>query len=449
MMLAISKLDAPYAGLAIVREACTPESLAEFAWDLFEAWLAAGAPSKESWAFAALGLLGNDETARRLAPRIREWPGASQHQRAVTGLDLLAAIGSDVALMHLNGIAGKVKFKALQDRAKEKIAVVAEARGFTPAELSDRLVPDLGLDERGSLALDFGPRQFFIGFDETLKPFVKDAQGVRLKDLPKPIRSDDEALSAAATDRFKQLKKDAKAIASLQVTRLEMSMIDRRRWTAADFRLFFLEHPLMRHLAARLVWGLYDAQDVLTGAFRVAEDWTLADGDDAEFTLPADARIGLVHVIEMPAAMQAAFGQLLADYEILQPFKQLGRETYVLTPQEKAVAKIDRYATKTIATGSVMGLVNRGWERGDAQDGGWVGWFTKPVGDALEVQMELDPGTVVGDMSYEPRQRIPNLVLRRAGSWNDDGLEHFDQLHPILASEVLRDADLLAPFVDK
>jgi len=350
--------------------------------------------------------------------------------------------------MHLNGIAGKVKFKALQDRAKEKIAAVAEARGFTTAELSDRLVPDLGLDERGTLALDFGPRQFFIGFDETLKPFVKDAQGVRLKDLPKPIRTDDAALSAAATDRFKQLKKDAKAIASLQVTRLEMSMVDRRRWTATDFRLFFLEHPLMRHLAARLVWGVYDAGDGLTGAFRIAEDWTLADADDAQFELPADARVGLVHVIEMPVALQAAFGQILADYEILQPFKQLGRETYALTPQEQAAAKIDRYAAKTIATGSVMGLVNRGWERGDAQDGGWVGWFSKRVGDGLEVHMELDPGTVVGDVSYEPKQRIPHLVLRKAGSWDNDGLRTFASLHPILASEVLRDADLLAPFVD-
>ena len=447
-MLAISKLDAPYPGLAVVKEACTPQSLGEFAWDVFEAWSAGGAPSKESWAFTGLGLLGDDETARRLAPRIREWPGQSQHQRAVTGLDLLAAIGSDVALMHLNGIAGKVKFKALQDRARDKIAAVAEARGFTAAELSDRLVPDLGLDERGTLALDFGPRQFFIRFDETLKPFVKDAQGVRLKDLPKPIRTDDAALSAAATDRFKQMKKDAKAIASLQVTRLEMSMVDRRRWTATDFRLFFLEHPLMRHLAARLVWGVYDANGALAGAFRVAEDWTLADADDAPFDLPADAGIGLVHVIEMPAALQAAFGQVFADYEILQPFKQLGRETYALTAQEQAAARIDRYAARTIATGSVMGLVNRGWERGDAQDAGWVGWFTKRVGDGLEVQMELDPGTVVGDMSYEPKQRIPNLVLRKAGSWNDEGLQAFASLHPIVASEVLRDADLLAPFVD-
>lgn len=444
-MLAISKLEAPYPGLAIVKEVCAPASLAEFAWDLFEAWMAAAAPSKDSWAFAALGLLGDDETARRLAPRIREWPGESAHLRAVTGLDLLAAIGSDVALMHLNGIASKVKFKALQDRAKEKIAAVAEARGFTAAELADRLVPDLGLDEQGTLVLDFGPRQFFVGFDETLKPFVKDAQGVRLKDLPKSIKSDDAALAEAATNRFKQLKKDAKAMASLQVTRLEMSMIERRRWTATDFKLFFLEHPLTRHLAARLVWGVYDANGALASGFRIAEDWTLADAEDSQTELPDDASVGIVHVIEMPPAMQAAFGQIFADYEILQPFKQLGRETYTLTPEEMKSSEIKRFEHKTVATGSVMGLINRGWERGQAQDAGWVGWFSKRVADGLQVDLELDPGTIVGDISYEPKQRIPQIVLRHTGTWGIQGHANFECLDPITASEVLRDADLLAP----
>jgi predicted DNA-binding WGR domain protein len=443
-MLAISRLEAPYAGLNIVRDACTPASLAAFAWDLFEAWMAAGSPSKEGWAFTALGLLGDDETARRLAPRIREWPGESAHQRAVSGLDLLAAIGTDVALMHLNGIAGKVKFKALQDRAREKINAVAEARGLSAAELADRLVPDLGLDEQGTLTLDFGPRRFFVGFDETLKPFVKDAQGARLKDLPKPLKSDDTALAEAATERYKQMKKDAKAVASLQVVRLEQGMVERRRWPAADFRLFFLQHPLMRHLAARLVWGVYE-QGQLTGGFRVAEDWTLADAQDVQYVLPESATVGIAHVLEMPAALQAAFGQVLADYEILQPFRQLGRETYALTPEELQASEIKRFASKQVASGSVMGLINRGWERGQAQDAGWVGWFTRRVGDGLTAQLDLDPGLSIGDPSYEPKQRLAGIVLRKTGTWDTDGLVHFERLDPIIASELLRDVALLAP----
>lgn len=443
-MLTISKLEAPYPGIQIVRETCTPASLAEFAWDLFEAWLAAGGPSKEGWAFQALGLFGNDETARRLTPRIREWPGEAAHARAVSGLDILAAIGTDASLMHLNAIASKVKFKGLQDKAREKIDAIAEARGLTAAELADRLVPDLGFDENGRFALDFGPRQFYASVDETLKPFVRDAQGTRLKDLPKPNKSDDAKLSEEATGRYKQLKKDAKSIASVQLIRLELAMIARRRWSAADFKLFFLDHPLTRHLTARLVWGVYSDGKMIS-AFRVAEDWTLADEQDSLYQLPDDASVGIAHVLEMPQPLQSAFGQIFADYEILQPFRQLGRETYALTDDEKRATTLTRFKDKVVATGSVMGLINRGWERGAAQDAGWVGHFSKPIDDHYEVQIELDPGTVVGDVSYEPKQRIPNVMLRRSGSWDQQGLVKFDQLDAVIASEVLRDLELMAP----
>ena len=481
-MLAISELDAPYAGLAIVRDVCTPDSLAAFAWSLFEAWSAEGAPPKDGWAFRALGLLGNDDTAHRLTPLIREWPNAGQHQRAVVGLDLLATIGSDAALMHLHGIASKAKNKPLQLRAQEKIQRVAETRGLTAPELADRLVPDLGLDDHGLLRLDFGPRAFTVAFDEALKPFVRDAAGVRLKDLPKPLKSDDAALAAAATARYKQLKKDAKAVASLQVMRLELAMVERRRWSAAEFGLFFLDHPLMRHLAARLVWGVYGeegkdgepgherehgahgadgadgadgphaadggdgvkrGQGPLIAAFRVAEDFTLADAGDAAFTLPPDARVGIAHVLELPPALRAAFGQLFADYEILQPFRQLDRETHVLTEAERAATQIARYAGKLVATGSVKGLLNRGWERG--REGQWVGWFSRPVGNGLEAHIELDPGLDVTGFDDEPTQRIPALTLREAGTRDDAGRVPFARLHPVTASELLRDADLLAP----
>jgi hypothetical protein len=92
-----------------------------------------------------------------------------------------------------------------------------------------------------------------------------------------------------------------------------------------------------------------------------------------------------------------------------------------------------------------MGLINRGWERGEAQDAGWVGWFSKRVADGLQVDLELDPGTIVGDISYEPKQRIPKIVLRHTGTWDSQGHANFERLDPIAASEVLRDADLLAP----
>jgi hypothetical protein len=77
-MLAWSTPETPVTGIDQVKEACDSASLEEFAWGLFEAWLAAGAPPKEKWAFLALGVLGGDTVARRLTPLVRTWPGEAQ-----------------------------------------------------------------------------------------------------------------------------------------------------------------------------------------------------------------------------------------------------------------------------------------------------------------------------------------------------------------------------------
>ncbi|EFI9355970.1 WGR and DUF4132 domain-containing protein [Escherichia coli] len=450
-MLRFPQEEALYPGLLQVKDACTTDSLAEFAWDLFTAWQTAGAPSKESWAFTALGVLGNDDTARKLTPLIRAWPGESQHKRATVGLDILAAIGSDIALMQLNGIAQKLKFKALQERAKEKIANIAESRELTVAELEDRLAPDLGLDDNGSLLLDFGPRQFTVSFDETLKPFVRDASGSRLKDLPKPNKSDDELQANNAVNRYKLLKKDARTVAAQQVARLESAMCLRRRWSPENFQLFLVEHPLVRHLTRRLIWGVYSAENQLLACFRVAEDNSYSTADDDLFTLPeGDIYIGIPHVLEISPTDAAAFGQLFADYELLPPFRQLDRNSYALTEAERNASELTRWAGRKCPSGRVMGLANKGWMRGEPQDGGWIGWMIKPLG-RWSLIMEIDEGFAVGMSPAElsAEQLLSKLWLwegkAESYGWGSNSTQEaqFSVLDAITASKLINDIEAL------
>ncbi|HGY4547293.1 DUF4132 domain-containing protein [Escherichia coli] len=450
-MLRFPQEEALYPGLLQVKDACTTDSLAEFAWDLFTAWQTAGAPSKESWAFTALGVLGNDDTARKLTPLIRAWPGESQHKRATVGLDILAAIGSDIALMQLNGITQKLKFKALQERAKEKIADIAESRELTVAELEDRLAPDLGLDDNGSLLLDFGPRQFTVSFDETLKPFVRDVSGSRLKDLPKPNKSDDESQANDAVNRYKLLKKDARTVAAQQVARMESAMCLRRRWSPENFQLFLVEHPLVRHLTRRLIWGVYSAENQLLACFRVAEDNSYSTADDDLFTLPeGDISIGIPHVLEISPTDAAAFGQLFTDYELLPPFRQLDRNSYALTEAERNASELTRWAGRKCPSGRVMGLANKGWMRGEPQDGGWIGWMIKPLG-RWSLIMEIDEGFAVGMSPAElsAEQLLSKLWLwegkAESYGWGSNSTQEaqFSVLDAITASELINDIEAL------
>ncbi|MFI5842194.1 DUF4132 domain-containing protein [Catenuloplanes sp. NPDC051500] len=406
-------------------EALDPGDRAEFGWALFERWQAAGAPAKESWALTALGLLGDDGTVRRLTPVIRAWPGEGGHRKAVLGLSVLAAIGTGVALMHLHGIAQRVTFKALKDRAGEKIAAVAATMGLSAAQLADRLVPDLGLSADGSLLLDYGPRQFTVGFDEQLRPYVTDAAGRRLKSLPKPGVKDDPA----AYSRFGALKKDVRMIAADQVRRLERSMVEERRWSGAEFREFLAGHPLLWHLVRRLVWGVVDGP-----CFRVAEDRTFATADDTALTVPDDAVIHLPH----PAAVDLApWAGVFTDYEIVQPFPQIHREVFTQVGDVKNV---------TVPVGRVLGLEPRGWRRGCAEDNGVQGWIERPVGDGLTAAIMLDPGIAIGAPDVFPEQTLEELVLLPGPAhvgWRRDGTVPWDRLSPTAVSELARDLNAL------
>lgn len=452
-MLAFSTPDTIYAGVAVVREACKPKSLGQFAWDLFSAWLAAGAPSKDGFAMRTLGWIGDDECARQLTRLVRKWPGESAHARAVTGLDVLADIGTDVALMNLNGIAEKLKFKGLRDKAREKIAAIAEAREMTPQELADRLAPELDLDERGGIDLDFGPRRFRAGFDEFLKPWVKDQNNVRLKDLPKPNKSDDAELSAAAVARWSALKKDARAVATQQLTRLETMLATSRRVRPDVFWTFFAAHPLIRHLAQRLVWGIYD--DAAPAAmprlaFRVTEDLSFTDAHDnpVEIDVSADAKglIGLVHPLQVEDGELALWGTLFGDYEIAQPFPQLARETFQLSEAEKASAKVTRFDGVQVEAARLRGMGARDWQLGAPQDGGGISWIEREVvladGQPAVATLQFGDGLIAGGAEYEEKlQTLQDVALNRTAVFGEG--VRFGELDPITASEILRGPALL------
>ncbi|GIE33319.1 hypothetical protein Ait01nite_063640 [Actinoplanes italicus] len=435
-MLAISRLDTVYPGLSVVITECEPADLAGLAWALFTEWREAGHPAKQSWALDALGLFGDDETVRRLSPVIRGWPGEGGHSRAVAGLDVLAAIGTDLALMHLNGIAQKVKFRGLKERATEKIAELAAELGLTADELADRLVPDLGLDGSGSLVLDYGRRTFTVGFDEQLKPFVADASGKPLKTLPKPGTQDDPVLAPESYQRFAALKKDVRAIAADQVRRLEHAMVGQRRWSGAAFRQFLAGHPLLRHLVRRLVWVRFDATGRPGATLRVAEDGTLAGVTDETVTLGDEETVGIAHPLHLGDDL-AAWAEVFADYEILQPFPQLSRGVEPLTP-ERAAAFVGRKAT----TPALLGLERRGWRRGSPQDAGVQGWFERDVPGGLHLVLAIDPGIAVGAIDVLGDQTVEALFVAPSSAhhWFRSGQDdRIRELDPITAAEALRE----------
>jgi hypothetical protein len=422
-MLSFSPLDDPYAGLEQLRVACTSESLEAFAWGVFLAWELSGADPKQDWALNAVGHLGGDDSVRKLNPLVRRWPGEGFSKRAALGLRVLAAIGTDLALMHLYGISQKIRFKALKNKAEEMIQEIAEHLELSTEELGDRLVPDLGLDNDGSRRLDFGSRAFTVGFNESLLPFVLDEEGRRRKALPKPNQSDDAEKSDAARKTWKSLKKDVKAVAKGQLERLERAMSMQRRWAEEDFRSYLLGHPLLMHLVRRLVWGCYE-DGRLVDTFRVAEDRTFATREDDATKLHGE--IGIAHPLEFEEQL-AAWQTLFADYKLIQPFPQLSRPVYRPTKEEMAGNTIDRFAGREMKAGFVLGLERKGWHRGYV-DSGCIAEMNRQLSCGRDAVLSIDPGVYLADFSETPVVVLDEIKLPGGVKVKDLDLVEFSEL---------------------
>lgn len=438
-------LDATHPFLEQLRDALQVGSRDAFAWKLFERWLAEGAPSKDKWAMASIGRLGGDESVLKLAPLIRAWPGEAQHQRAVLGLEILRCVGSDAALMQLNGIAQKLKFQGLKTKAREFMEAIAEAKGLSRSELEDRIVPDCELDERGRRVFEAGGKTYEFVLGPEMKPMVKDPEGKLRPDLPD---SAGEAVSA----EWKLMKKQIKEVAAIQVVRLEQAMVTGRRWKSADFGTLILKHPLMTHLARLLVWGVHDDQGKLGATFRVTAEQDLANIKDESFKLPNGSQVGLIHALHLDEESKRAWGQVFADYELMPPFPQIGRGVNRLQGGEEKSKELARFMDVKVSAPSLVHTLEKlGWQRGLAMDGGCFDEHSRQFPGAGLTAFVTYEGTV--GMGYIDANEM--LTMKGAyflpGLRKPSGYEKYIELSlplkdvdPVVLSETIHDLEIVA-----
>ncbi|APU16003.1 MULTISPECIES: DUF4132 domain-containing protein [Actinoalloteichus] len=449
-----------YAGLKVIEETCDPASLTRFTLALFQDWLPSRRSSDSGWVFAMLRYFGDDEAARMLARRLPHWASYGEPTLAEGGLSVLFRMGSDTALRLVREIAEAPKPASLKRSAGFTLSAAARDRGLDTEQLADRLVPDLGLSEQGTLELDYGSRRFLVGFDEALTPFVTNADGTARKSLPTPGVQDDAELAAAARRRFTELKKSVRKIAAEQVRRLESAMIGGRRWRRSDFEAL-IRHPVLVHLVRRLVW-LVERDGRVVATVRVAEDRTLADvhddvvaitatpaeadgvasvgtdsdGEPSLIAVPADVCFAIAHPLHLGAAA-ADWAAVFADYEITQSFQQLGRPVYELAEEERAGWDLSRFEGRQVPTGRVRALERRGWtlEKPEAGTRGSRTIISSTIG-RVGVSLRLDPGFPMFD-TPEPVQELSRVFAWAGSGLGTAGKPTLGDLDPIEASELL------------
>ncbi|MBZ0120161.1 MAG: DUF4132 domain-containing protein, partial [Sandaracinaceae bacterium] len=219
--------------------------------------------------------------------------------------------------------------------------------------------------------------------------------------------------AAGAELAWRRLRRDASALAAVTVERLEEAMVARR---AIDIEIFvnsYRDHPLLAHVARRLVW-----RSEAGATFRVAEDGTLADEHDATFELGGARWVRVAHPLELEQAARERWIERFADYEILQPYPQLERPVH-----RASEVDLGAYAGRTFARPEE--LARRGYE------------------PALGAMVKTLPWA---DLSFcveliQHRPPVPSSTIARALFRSGQDEVPPEQVHPIDLSESIEDLE--------
>ena len=315
------------------------EDARELSAFVVECWVAHNREAAKGESLRSKGLLafavGMEGERLAAAARSALSRHATWRVESETVLTAVCANPSAEALQVIVSAAAQHRLPRVRGFADLLTRAVAAERGWSESELGDRSIPTAGFGPDGLLHLSYGEREFLGRLTPELTVALTDADGRARKSLPAARKSEDGELVAQTRRRLTFARKEVAAVLKVQRRRLYEAMCIGRSWPAPLWRELFADHPLARHLAARLVWmargqdegvGTREPEagghEPRTWTFRPTEDGQLLGADDAVLELSPDAVVTLAHGTLLSEADVAGWQEHLADYEITPLFDQ-------------------------------------------------------------------------------------------------------------------------------
>ena len=356
--------------------------------------------------------------------------------------EYLSGNPSSAALQMLLSIARRHRTNAVQVLAQALVERLADERDWTTDELADRTIPTAGLDERGILDLEIGTRLYQARLDAEDVLTLYNPDGKVVKSLPQISEGPDKESAAEAKKTLSNAKKELKQVHEFQAKRLYEALCIGRRWQLAEWRRFLLEHPIVGRLVQRLVWLGLDAQGEIVASFRPLEDLSLTDSADNAVDPASFAGVRLAHRSLFTGEQSEAWKQHLADYKIEPLFNLLDRPVLASVTgtsiEDRNGHIIEAFKLRSAAQ-------KLGYERAQAEDGGWFTQYIKPfAGIGINAVVEFT-GSPLPEENRAVALLETKFVRVRKGQRSGYGSQvALNEVPPVLLSEVWNDLHQIA-----
>ncbi|MEM7127271.1 MAG: DUF5724 domain-containing protein [Chloroflexota bacterium] len=341
------------------------------------------------------------------------------------------------------------KFGA-QRRASEKLAVgigmenLARTAGYPDATrlqwaMERQSVADL-LD--GPVDVSLGETTISLSINEIGEPVVEIMKKGRvLKHIPKAAKKEPDVV--ALLNRKKEIVQQARRMRQA----LEEAMCRGDLFQGAEVVTLF-QHPILRPMLEDLVFVVVKqhekqnkkqpgTQKSTPIGYPIDGGLRLLDANGQRYNLKDDAHLRLAHPDEIYATGEwHIWQQECFVYERIQPFRQIFRELYIITPaEEEAGTRSLRYAGHQVNARQATAILGkRGWIASGGDDEinktfhaeGITAWIGQEYGAYTPLDAE---GLTIESIYFTSRNSWVPLRLR--------------EIPPRIFSEVMRDVDLI------
>ncbi|MFD0917130.1 DUF4132 domain-containing protein [Pseudahrensia aquimaris] len=347
---------------------------------------------------------------------------------------------------YLARILARTKYPKVRKLLEATLTATAHAAGISRADLDETIVPDHGLLSAKALP-DFAQGRCELTFaDGKAKLSWFNADGKPLKAPNAAIKDKD----SGAIKRARMVVKEANIDLLTQSRRIEGLYLQERVLAAKDWQTRYNDHETVGVLSRRLVWR---AQGEAGQRTFLAPDGNAIDPDGNAIDL-TDTKISLWHPTMSSADEIAAWRERIVADEIIQPFRQVFRETYELTDAERETQTYtNRFAGHVLKQHQTIAL---------ARDNGWAcshrTVFDTPDDEPMRILLpahglqaefwnqgfggKQGPALDSGSLKFLSTDRLQFHKLDPDARFNRGEKVALEDLPPMIFSEMLRHCDL-------
>ncbi|WP_157152688.1 BspA family leucine-rich repeat surface protein [Brachyspira murdochii] len=228
---------------------------------------------------------------------------------------ILALNKNKYALRLLCDTSLKSKIESIKNAAELALETIANRMKVERYELDDLLVPDFNLDKNGE--------RIVYAEDKEYKLFIDDNMELHIMHNNKELKTAPKTFSKELKSEITFIKKEIKNIVKSQRDKMIYLLMNGRKYSYNFWKSVYIDNYFFNGYAVKLIWNLYDENNLFLTTFRYLTDGSFTDYDDNEVKINENNSISLAYVKEIDNDIIEKWKKQLSDYEIVQPINQL------------------------------------------------------------------------------------------------------------------------------